>query len=117
MNLRPLWSPAAGALATLAQRFGDVVWGLVFAELQGVGEGREVRDDGMSLEEWVKSKRDGGADDPWEEEKSWRDPSAHSVRSVVVKWMGGRLALTDLIEVNIAIITFGILLLTNLFFA
>jgi U3 small nucleolar RNA-associated protein 20 len=25
-------------------------------------------------------------DDPWEEERSWRDPSAHSLRSVVIDW-------------------------------
>ena len=24
--------------------------------------------------------------DPWEEERSWRDPSAHSLRSVVIDW-------------------------------
>ena len=26
-------------------------------------------------------------DDPWEEERSWRDPSAHSLRSVVIDWV------------------------------
>lgn len=25
-------------------------------------------------------------DDPWEEERSWRDPSAHSLRSMVIDW-------------------------------
>src|SRR5258705_8558615 len=25
-------------------------------------------------------------DDPWEEERSWRDPSAHNVRQVVAIW-------------------------------
>ena len=34
VNLRPLWSPAAGALAQMAQRFGDEVWSLAFAELK-----------------------------------------------------------------------------------
>lgn len=24
--------------------------------------------------------------DPWEEERSWRDPSAHSLRNVVIDW-------------------------------
>ena len=42
----------------------------------------------------------GGTDDPWEEEKSWRDPSAHSIRSLVVKWMDTRHALADLAKVN-----------------
>lgn len=34
VNLRPLWSPAAAALASHSQRFGDVVWKLSFEEVQ-----------------------------------------------------------------------------------
>jgi len=25
-------------------------------------------------------------EDPWEEERSWRDPSAHNIRAVVIEW-------------------------------
>ena len=34
VNLRPLWSPAASALSSLSSRFGDLVWGLLFQEVQ-----------------------------------------------------------------------------------
>jgi hypothetical protein len=33
VNLRPLWSPAAAALSSLSQRFGVVVWKLLFDEV------------------------------------------------------------------------------------
>ncbi|KAF8181826.1 armadillo-type protein [Pholiota molesta] len=90
VNLRPLWSPAAAALAALSLRFGELVWALVFAELQTVGARAEAdvgvgvvdRDQGGGVGE-----DEGGADgDPWEEERTWRDPSAHKVREVVIMW-------------------------------
>ncbi|KAJ4499575.1 hypothetical protein C8R41DRAFT_915316 [Lentinula lateritia] len=34
VNLRPVWSPAATALFDLSQRFGDVVWSVLFTELK-----------------------------------------------------------------------------------
>jgi U3 small nucleolar RNA-associated protein 20 len=92
VNLRPLWSPAAAALSLLAQRFGNLVWRLLFEELKkvtseglGLAEGLE----GSFLENDQHSKERHGGDeasegDPWEEERSWRDPSAHKLRSVVL---------------------------------
>lgn len=34
----------------------------------------------------VASASNQNDDDPWEEERSWRDPSAHRLRSVVIDW-------------------------------
>lgn len=93
VNLRPLWSPAAAALASLSQRFGDLVWRLLFEELQKMNAGTEGGDD----DAYVSVERDqggvgGGADeggvegDPWEEERTWRDPSAHKLRGIVILW-------------------------------
>ncbi|KAF9479084.1 hypothetical protein BDN70DRAFT_879151 [Pholiota conissans] len=89
VNLRPLWSPAAAALASLSQRFGDLVWGLLFMELQKVtardvngAEGSHSEDKGAQE---GKDADAGGADgDPWEEERTWRDPSAHMLRETVI---------------------------------
>ncbi|KAF7327783.1 DRIM domain-containing protein [Mycena kentingensis (nom. inval.)] len=80
VNLRPLWSPAAGALAQMAQRFGDEVWRLVFAELQAV----HADSSPISGEEMFEEEVEG---DPREEERSWRDPSAHKLRGVVQEWL------------------------------
>jgi U3 small nucleolar RNA-associated protein 20 len=108
VNLRPLWSPAAGALASLSQRFGDVVWGLLFDELRALGQGRQHE----IVPQWLESRQEtdgGGADDPWEEERSWRDPSAHNMRGVVVKWMDSRHAQADLAKVKPLIVVLEIL--------
>jgi len=94
VNLRPLWSPAAAALSLLAQRFGDLVWRLLFEELRKVTSddlGIEDGLEGFLLEDDQHSKEGGGGDetsvgDPWEEERTWRDPSAHKLRSVVMIW-------------------------------
>ena len=42
----------------------------------------EVAESGQNL---VASDKED-ADDLWEEERSWRDPSAHNIRSVVIDW-------------------------------
>ena len=97
VNLRPLWSPAAAALSSLSQRFGDVVWNLLFEEVgkftcvTSFSPSRlEVTEGGQNTgvsalnEEKIRDKEN--AEDPWEEERSWRDPSAHSLRSVVIGW-------------------------------
>jgi U3 small nucleolar RNA-associated protein 20 len=104
VNLRPLWSPAAGALASLSQRFGDVVWRLVFDELHVLGQGQQHE----VLPQWLESgqETDGDVDDPWEEEKSWRDPGAHNIRSVVIKCIDSRHAMADLVKVQ-SIITYA----------
>ncbi|KAF7316852.1 DRIM domain-containing protein [Mycena chlorophos] len=84
VNLRPLWSPAAGALAQMGQRFGDVVWALMFAELRSVHADPPPIPDG-SLGDVDDTPVD--EDDPREEERSWRDPSAHALREVVWQWL------------------------------
>lgn len=89
INLRPLWSPAAAALAFLSQSFGDVVWKILFEEVQkfvcvtSSSNRPEVAEGGQNPVASASSQND---DDPWEEERSWRDPSAHSLRSVVIDW-------------------------------
>ncbi|KAH9485782.1 U3 small nucleolar RNA-associated protein 20 [Psilocybe cubensis] len=94
VNLRPLWSPATAALGTLAQRFGDLVWKLLFEELRKV----TLPPPGGSISPSQSQSSERGQDhsgeeaehgndaDPWEEERSWRDPSAHKLRSIVLVW-------------------------------
>ncbi|OAX32581.1 hypothetical protein K503DRAFT_870071, partial [Rhizopogon vinicolor AM-OR11-026] len=83
VSLRPIWSPASEALSSLAQRFGDVVWDIVFSELQQPQGAHQAPD-------WMTTIEDDGSDmDPWEEERSWRDPSAHRLRGAAVNWLDG----------------------------
>ncbi|KAF9524996.1 armadillo-type protein [Crepidotus variabilis] len=94
VNLRPLWSPAASALASLGHRFGDLVWKLLFDEVKKVTLGEyeassrpgTPRTAPLSPSQGSSEGNDSEDLDPWEEERSWRDPSAHSVRSVVLAW-------------------------------
>lgn len=65
-------------------------------ELQALGQ-REQHDAGSWLEQGQASG--AGTDDPWEEEKSWRDPSAHNIRSMVVKWLVTQRKQADLAKV------------------
>jgi U3 small nucleolar RNA-associated protein 20 len=85
VNLRPLWSPSAFALSSLGQRFGDLVWSLLFEEIKKVASGKDfvAREGSPSL---YQNDQERNEDDPWEEERSWRDPSAHNVRQVVNMW-------------------------------
>lgn len=69
----------------MSERFGDVVWSLIFSEIQR-GEdvdvtGQHRQSDGIQVDE----ENDG--DDIWEEERSWRDPSAHKLRVALAKWL------------------------------
>jgi U3 small nucleolar RNA-associated protein 20 len=75
-------------LASLSQRFGDVVWKLLFEEVQKFTSSTrpEVAEGGQNPVASASNKNKENDDDPWEEERSWRDPSAHSLRSVVVDW-------------------------------
>ncbi|KAI0644852.1 armadillo-type protein [Trametes meyenii] len=84
VHLRPLWSPATGALSALSKRFGDLVWNLVFRELQHASS--DTKDD-ASDPAWVKEGAEEAGDDVWEDERSWRDPSAHKVRVVLARWL------------------------------
>ncbi|KAJ7227174.1 armadillo-type protein [Mycena pura] len=94
VNLRPLWSPASGALAQMAQRFGDEIWRLAFQELQTLyaAPPSDTVESGLATEEQSKD------DDPREEERSWRDPSAHKLRGVVRKWLNARHNVAELIK-------------------
>ena len=98
VNLRPLWSPAATALGSLSQRFGDVVWRLLFAELQGIS--REQQSPSSWPEKGQEESEESNNEDPWEEERSWRDPSAHKLRSVVVQWSNSEFAKRQLCKVS-----------------
>ncbi|KAG6834514.1 hypothetical protein H0H93_009222, partial [Arthromyces matolae] len=99
VNLRPIWSPAAAALGALAERFGDLVWKLLFSEIQGL-ESESVRGNGHGEEDHKGQHVAGGEkDDPWEEERSWRDPSAHKLRSVVLQWLDNDFAQKELTKI------------------
>ena len=84
VNLRPLWSPAAEALSSLAKRFGDSVWACLFDELQAVTETDKAR----GLHEWLNENvgRDL-SDDAWEDERTWRDGAAHKIQNVISSWL------------------------------
>jgi U3 small nucleolar RNA-associated protein 20 len=87
-NLRPLWSPAAAALAGLAERFGEEVWTLVFSELKDVSKGisseeRGEEDERKNLEE----QGDVEESEEREEERTWRDPSAYKLRTALANWL------------------------------
>ena len=80
VNLRPIWSPASEALSSLTQRFGDVVWDIVFSELQQPQGAQRTPD-------WMATTEDDANEmDPWEDERSWRDPSAHRLRGAAANW-------------------------------
>ncbi|KAH7883427.1 armadillo-type protein, partial [Phlebopus sp. FC_14] len=84
VNLRPLWSPATEALSSLAKRLGDPVWRRIFDELQTV----DKLGKGSGVPDWLQEgAEENENDDPWEEERSWRDPSAHKIRASVWKWL------------------------------
>ncbi|KAG6840218.1 hypothetical protein C0991_008139 [Blastosporella zonata] len=92
VNLRPVWSPAAGALGVLSERFGDLLWELLFQEVQGLSSEQESsKADGMRDSAEKK-------DDPWEEERSWRDPSSHKLRGVVINWLDDKHAQAELLK-------------------
>lgn len=85
VNLRPLWSPATAAIGNLAGRWGDLVWELVFSELKlGTGEG-EAGGESVDVGQQVQDE-DVEEDEVNEQERSWRDPSAHKFRVAVWHW-------------------------------
>jgi U3 small nucleolar RNA-associated protein 20 len=78
VDLRPIWSPASEALSSLAQRFGDVVWDIVFSVLQHPQGAHQTPD-------WMTITGAGGNKmDPWEEERSWRD---YRLRGAAATWL------------------------------
>ncbi|KAF9258369.1 hypothetical protein L218DRAFT_1080452 [Marasmius fiardii PR-910] len=90
VNLRPLWSPSAKALESLSQRFGDVVWGLLFSELDKVTQESLGQSAIGLLSDSAENGGRGVDEDPWEDERSWRDPSAHKLRLSVIQWLDNR---------------------------
>ena len=46
----------------------------------------EVAKSGQNSVVFSNDDKNTTEDDPWEEERSWRDPSAHNLRSVVLDW-------------------------------
>ena len=85
MNLRPLWSLVAEALSALAMRLGNPIWTLMFGELSHVA----TEDKTSVCPPWLKEKESIVRDqDTWEEERSWRDGSAHKIRQTVDEWLG-----------------------------
>ncbi|KAJ7650292.1 armadillo-type protein [Roridomyces roridus] len=86
VNLSPLWSPAAGALAQLAQRFGDEVWTLVFQELQAVYSDAPPAETSEPPDVDMEGSSDA-TQDPSESEYTWKAPSAHHLRKTVSKWL------------------------------
>lgn len=96
VNLRPLWSPANEALASLANRFGDVIWQHLFAELKHASSPQQPQ-----LPHWASNTDDEDrGDEPREEERSWRDPSAHKVRSAARAWTSAGRANNIIISVS-----------------
>lgn len=86
VNLRPLWSPATAAIGSLAGRWGGLIWELLFSELKAVTEQRE--EEGQNVEEGQHDQgEDAEEDDVNEQERSWRDPSAHKFRVAVGHWL------------------------------
>ncbi|KAI0316098.1 armadillo-type protein [Amylostereum chailletii] len=92
VSLRPLWSPAGIAVAGLADRCGELVWRLLFDELKGIVNSESVD----QLPEWMAGDdEDEVLDEISEEERTWRDPSAHKVRSSVGAWKDESAARTE----------------------
>ncbi|TCD65551.1 U3 snoRNP protein [Steccherinum ochraceum] len=97
INLRPLWKPAAEALATLSQRFGDQIWKLIFEEVRQASEGESS----YSSPSWMSDLPDGDLDPISEDEKTWRDPSAHKLRSSITLWTRGSAAERAIVQAQI----------------
>ncbi|PCH35508.1 hypothetical protein WOLCODRAFT_125908 [Wolfiporia cocos MD-104 SS10] len=88
VNLRPLWAAAASALSTLAERFGDLVWRLLFEQLQAVANSTVE----VNTPEWLKNDDEEQGDKIWEVERTWKDPSGRRLRQVFAKWHSGKAA-------------------------
>ncbi|KAF8622933.1 hypothetical protein AX15_006611 [Amanita polypyramis BW_CC] len=88
VSLRPVWSPTAAAIASLTPRHGDFVWRMVFDELKNATVNATAVGGINDLPSWAEGNFQNGddVDGFWEEERTWRDPSAQKIRSVVAKW-------------------------------
>jgi U3 small nucleolar RNA-associated protein 20 len=81
----------------MAQRFGDEIWRMVFQELQTLYSNSPPRDD-VQLEQIDDGDED---EEPREEERTWRDPSAYKLRSVVGKWLNAQHGMKELLKVGL----------------
>ncbi|KAF8589509.1 hypothetical protein K439DRAFT_362879 [Ramaria rubella] len=93
VNLRPLWLPTAKAIAVLAERFGEQVWQLLFAELEMVVQGfatqkTKMLDPTHDIESTIEAER------------SWRDPNAAKLRSAVEIWLKDSPLPSDCIQIR-----------------
>ncbi|TFY83749.1 hypothetical protein EWM64_g255 [Hericium alpestre] len=94
VNLRPLWSPAAQALASLSPRFGDLVWKIMFDELQAI-----QTTEGETIPSWLSDCESSGTRDGiWEDERSWRDPVAHKTLCILARWIRDNRSIKELTE-------------------
>ncbi|KAH9067708.1 armadillo-type protein [Lactarius vividus] len=96
IGLRPVWLPATRVLEKLSEQSGEVVWRIMFEELKEVISTSSA--DGVP--EWMEDTRDvdDDLDKVHESERSWRDPSAHKVRSALAKWSAGDRFMEQLIR-------------------
>jgi U3 small nucleolar RNA-associated protein 20 len=90
-----LWSAATHALASLSERFGDIVWDLIFKDVRHLCQIDELSD---RLPSWASTVSDADNDEEQEEEITWRDPSAHKMRVAVIKWTSDNVSRRDLIK-------------------
>ncbi|KAI0782968.1 armadillo-type protein [Abortiporus biennis] len=86
VNLRPVWKPAAEAIHAVSERFGDLTWDLVFQEIRQIAEGVPEHDCSI-VSSWMTTDLDDELDSINEDEKTWRDPSAHKLRVTVASWL------------------------------
>lgn len=100
VNLRPLWSAAMSALLTLSERFGDLVWNLVFFDLQRMCES-DVELEALTPNWMQNCLEEVEGDDIQEVERTWRDPSAHKMRVAVIKWTSEDSSRRDLVRVRL----------------
>ncbi|EKM53530.1 uncharacterized protein PHACADRAFT_98717 [Phanerochaete carnosa HHB-10118-sp] len=96
VNLRPLWVPTSEALAAIAERFGDLTWNLLFEQLKAASLNQlsEPSPAWMSVD-------DSDQDTIFEQERSWRDPSAHKLRSSVAKRLHGNAAKIIIVQAQV----------------
>lgn len=96
VNLRPLWSPAAKAIASLSERFGDKAWSLLFSELEAIIKRETDNVEGSSMD-----VDDPSSTSPMESERSWRDPSSAKLRQVVKQWLANDPVPMDIYNVGL----------------
>lgn len=55
--------------------------------------------DAVVIQEPAQAGEEGNSDDFWEEERSWRDPSAHKLRVALARWLDPEYRTKELIKV------------------